>query len=95
MTSIPSRNTSFDPRQQTALPCRAAAALFALLGLLLALPGLLLALCAAMASAELAIAKTALTASLGRAQVDVFFPLFTSTLAQCSRPNVQVCIIAR
>ena len=94
MTSISSRNTSFIYTQHTAWLCRAAA-LFALLGLLLALSGLLLALCAAMASAELAIAKTALTASLGRAQVDVFFPLFTSTLAQCSRPNVQVCIIAR
>lgn len=55
-----------------------------------------------MATPELAIAKATLSATLFRADptslsrpaVDAFFPLVTSALAQCSRPNVQVCSIA-
>lgn len=51
---------------------------------------------------ELAIAKAALSASLFRADptsltrpaVEAFFPLLGTTLTQCSRPNVQVCLIA-
>ncbi|QLI65156.1 uncharacterized protein G6M90_00g019990 [Metarhizium brunneum] len=52
-----------------------------------------------MATPELTIAKAALSASLFRADpasisrpsVDTFFQQVTSTLTQCSRPNVQVC----
>ncbi|KAF7533042.1 hypothetical protein G7Z17_g13568 [Cylindrodendrum hubeiense] len=52
-----------------------------------------------MATPELAIAKATLSAtlfradptSLSRPSVDAFFPLVTSALAQCSRPNVQNC----
>ncbi|KAH6987903.1 hypothetical protein BKA56DRAFT_669502 [Ilyonectria sp. MPI-CAGE-AT-0026] len=52
-----------------------------------------------MATPELAIAKATLSATLFRADptslsrpaVDTFFPLVTSALAQCSRPNVQKC----
>lgn len=55
-----------------------------------------------MATPELAIAKATLSATLFRADptslsrpvVDTFFPLVTDALAQCSRPNVQVCSIA-
>jgi hypothetical protein len=53
-----------------------------------------------MATPELAIAKAALSASLFRADpastsrpsVDNFLQQTASTLAQCSRPNVQVCL---
>ncbi|KJK80613.1 hypothetical protein H634G_04852 [Metarhizium anisopliae BRIP 53293] len=52
-----------------------------------------------MATPELTIAKAALSASLFRADpasisrpsVDTFFQQVTSTLTQCSRPNVQTC----
>ncbi|KAF7563373.1 hypothetical protein G7046_g751 [Stylonectria norvegica] len=52
-----------------------------------------------MATPEVAIARATLSAtlfradptSLSRQQVDAFFPLLTSALAQCSRPNVQKC----
>lgn len=51
-----------------------------------------------MASPELAIAKAALSASLFRADpvslsrpsVDAFFQQLSTTIIQCSRPNVQV-----
>ncbi|CAM1507934.1 Fc.00g047820.m01.CDS01 [Cosmosporella sp. VM-42] len=52
-----------------------------------------------MATPELAIAKATLSATLFRADptslsrpaVDAFFPLLSSALCQCSRPNVQKC----
>lgn len=55
-----------------------------------------------MATPELAIAKATLSAtlfradptSLSRPSVEAFFSLLTDALAQCSRPNVQVCSIA-
>lgn len=55
-----------------------------------------------MATPELAIAKATLSAtlfradptSLSRPSVEAFFPLLSSAIAQCSRPNVQVCSIA-
>ncbi|KAM0343068.1 hypothetical protein ACHAPU_008969 [Fusarium lateritium] len=55
-----------------------------------------------MSTPELAIAKATLSATLFRADptplsrpiVEAFFPLLTNALAQCSRPNVQVCSIA-
>jgi hypothetical protein len=56
-----------------------------------------------VATPELASAKAALTSSLRRhdpnpltkRDVEEFIQLLDNTLDECSRPNVQVCLIAR